>query len=84
MFMPVGYDFPIELPVITGGSRDVANAWTWNGSLDAPTLKPSVRTKHGRNKPTSHLWLGGGMCRYLPDSTDGNAGKTLPLQNLPS
>ena len=78
---PSGYEFPIRLPVITSGSRAESNAWTWNGDLEKPTLKPSVLTDHGNGK-ISHLWLNDGICQHLSDSTDGLAGKTLPLQAL--
>lgn len=80
-FQPHGYEFPILLPVITRGSRDAANAWTWNGSLENPTLKPSVKTTHADGK-VSHIWLTVGMCHHLGDSTDGLAGQTLPLVHL--
>ncbi len=81
-FMPHGYADPIVLPVITSGSRDAANAWTWNGSRDKPTLRPSIKTTHA-DGTVSHLWLTDGVCHYLDDSTDGNAGKSLPLLPLP-
>lgn len=80
-FQPHGYEFPIALPVITHGSREAANAWTWNGSLENPTLKPSIKTTHADGK-VSHIWLTDGMCRHLDDSTDGLAGQTLPLMSL--
>ena len=79
--MPHGYWFPVELPVITKGSRDLANAWTWNGSTEKPTLKPSIRTIHPDGK-VSHVWLTDGVCQHLDDSTDGLAGQTLPLLPL--
>lgn len=81
--MPHGYSFPVELPVITKGSRDLANAWTWNGSTEKPTLKPSIRTIHADGK-MSHVWLTDGVCQHLDDSTDGLAGQTLPLLPLPN
>lgn len=80
-FRPHGYPFPIVLPVITRGSRDAAKAWTWNGSTEKPTLKPSVKTTHP-DGTMSHIWLTDGMCQHLSDSTDGLAGQTLPLQQL--
>lgn len=80
-FHPHGYAFPISLPVITHGSRDAANAWTWNGSLHQPTLKPSVKTTHADGK-VSHIWLTDGLCQHLADSTDGLAGQVLPLVHL--
>lgn len=82
-FQPHGYEFPILLPVITHGSRDAANAWTWNGSTEKPTLKPSVKTTHADGK-VSHIWLTDGMCQHISDSTDGLTGQTLPLQYLPN
>lgn len=80
-FQPHGYEFPIALPVITSGSREAARAWTWNGDLEKPTLKPSVKTTHADGK-VSHIWLTDGMCQHLADSTDGLAGQTLPLMSL--
>lgn len=80
-FQPNGYEFPISLPVITSGSREQARAWTWNGSLEKPTLKPSVKTTHADGK-VSHIWLTDGLCQHLDDSTDGLAGQTLPLLSL--
>ena len=79
-FHPHGYEYPIELPVITSGTRDGTGCWTWNGSLEKPTLRPSIKTLHGRGgKIVSHLWLSDGVCQHLEDSTDGFAGQTLPL-----
>lgn len=39
---PTGF---LTLPVITKGTRNGTNCWTWNGSTDAPTLRPSVLTQ---------------------------------------
>lgn len=77
-FHPPGYVWPIELPVITSGGRDGTGCWTWNGSLEKPTLRPSIKSTHP-TRLVSHIWLNDGECQYLDDSTDGNAGKTLPL-----
>ena len=81
-FQPHGYEYPIELPVITSGSRDKTGAWTWNGDIEKPTLRPSIKTTHGGSGEVSHLWLNEGVCQHLGDSTDGLAGHTLPLQIL--
>lgn len=82
-FQPHGSPYPIVLPGITKGSRDAAKAWTWNGSTGKPTLKPIFKTTHP-DGPISHIWLTDGMCQHLSDSTDGLAGKTLPLVCLPT
>lgn len=68
------------LPIITHGSRDEANAWTWNGSVDAPTLKPSIKTENGQTM--IHIWLNDGMAIFLPDSDPVVAGQTLPLLDI--
>lgn len=81
-FHPNGYKFPIELPVITSGTREGTGAWTWNGSVEKPTLRPSIKTTHGGSGLVSHLWLNDGICQHLEDSTDGLAVQTLPLLPL--
>lgn len=82
-FHPHGIETPLELPVITSGYRGESGNWTWNGSLEKPTLRPSVKVQHGPGGETiTHLWLNEGICQHLEDSTDGFAGQTLPLQSL--
>lgn len=70
---PEGYEHPIVIPVIRSGSREEAKAWSWNGSTEHPTVKPSIKTLHADGR-VSHIWLTDGICEYLPDSTDGFAG----------
>lgn len=78
--MPPCHSFAIELPVITSGSRQKTNSWTWNGDLESPTLKPSIRTIHETGQIT-HLWLTDGVCHYLDDS-EKYSGECLPLSVL--
>ena len=35
----------ITFPVIRKGTREGTGCWSWNGSTDAPTLRPSVLIK---------------------------------------
>lgn len=84
-FQPEGMHV-LNLPVITKGSRDKHNAWTWNGSLEKPTVRPSVLHTYSKSyKPGEykeikiHFWLNDGVCKCLNDCTDGNAGKLLDL-----
>lgn len=86
-FTPEGMPFATMIPVITKGNRDKANAWTWNGSLDKPTVRPSVRTKYTNSEGVAtevHYWLNDGICDCLGDCKDGNAGKKLPLLDCKS
>ncbi len=75
----------MSIPVIIKGSREKYNAWTWNGSIEKPTLKPSVRTQYFDNEKgltEIHYWLNNGVCECLPDCKDGNAGKNINLLNF--
>lgn len=56
--------------------------WTWNNSLDAPTIKPSILVNVGGANPTvpiCHSFVTDGNIQYLPDCTHPLAGKTVPL-----
>lgn len=55
--------------------------WTWNGSLEAPTLEPSVMTKWGSQ--VCHSYLRNGVFEYLGDCTHQYAGQHIPLPDLP-
>lgn len=73
------------MPVITSGSRDKANAWTWNSDLEKPTIRPSVRTNYTNEKGEDviiHYWLNDGICQCLSDCTDGNSCKYLQLKDI--
>lgn len=71
-----------QLPVITKGKRGESNKWSWNGSLDRPSLKPSIRTKYTDSKGMMteiHYWLIDGVCHCLNDCKDGNQNKKIEL-----
>ena len=84
-FKPKGMKYQTTIPVITKGIRDENNAWSWNGDLDKPTVRPSVRTKYhnGKEMTEIHYWLNDGICDCLSDCKDGNAGKKLELETVP-
>ena len=91
-YMDYGYgeEEPISgyhsLPVITKGSRDnnIRCVWTWNGDLENPTLKPSIKTKHRTRDKTiiMHCWVTDGKTQFLSDSEIPNKGKTVELLSL--
>lgn len=77
----------LTLPVIRSGTREGTGCWTWNGSTDAPTIRPSVLTK-GRayddelndlGPYVCHSWVSDGHAQFLSDSTHPFAGQTVPL-----
>lgn len=79
-----GCDDLHALPVTdTGGKRP---QWTWDGSLEAPTLEPSILTKMSWvDKPdyVCHSYLRGGTWEFLADSTHALAGQHVPSPPLP-
>jgi len=73
----------LHLPVQIRGRREGTGNWTWNGSTEAPDLKPSVLSKMGRNGGiVCHSWINDGKVQFLSDSTHEFAGQTLDLLDV--
>ncbi|WP_395406238.1 DUF6527 family protein [Pseudoduganella sp. UC29_106] len=75
----------ITFPVILKGTRDGTNCWTWNGSVDSPTLRPSVKTEGVDYFGTDflcHTWINDGNAQYLDDCTHELKGQTVPLHDI--
>jgi hypothetical protein len=71
-----GCDGGHSIPVT--GSR----AWQWNGSLETPTLKPSILVNRGSSNPTvpvCHSFVTDGRIQFLGDCTHRLAGQTVDL-----
>lgn len=73
----------LTLPVILKGARDGTGCWSWNGSTDAPTLRPSVLTQ-GHSIRTDapfrcHSWINDGAAQFLDDCSHELRGQTVPL-----
>lgn len=58
--------------------------WNWNGSVDRPTLSPSVK-HHGwkKGKEICHYFLRDGRLQFCSDSSHTLAGETVDLPDLP-
>lgn len=57
-------------------------AWQWNGSLESPTLKPSIFVNRGSvnpGVPACHSYVTDGSIQFLPDSIHALAGRTVEL-----
>lgn len=71
------------LPVILRGTRDGTGCWTWNGSTDAPTLRPSVLTEGYSERSNGpfrcHSWINDGAAQFLSDCSHDLANTTVPL-----
>ena len=70
----------LTLPVIRNGTRAGTGCWTWNGSTDAPTLRPSVLTT-ARNW-RCHSWINDGAAQFLGDCSHELANTTVPLLDV--
>lgn len=66
-------------------------SWEWNGSLEAPTLSPSVLNRTGRAVDPSfqpepgdppeicHIFVTDGQIQFLADCTHDLAGQTVAM-----
>jgi hypothetical protein len=62
--------------------------WAWNGSVEAPTLSPSILVKYDFvmdhiPEKICHSYVTDGRIQYLGDCTHALAGQTVPLEELP-
>lgn len=55
--------------------------WTWNESLELPTLAPSVNVVGGY-VGICHSFIRGGRILYCPDSTHELSGKSVDLPEI--
>ena len=69
------------IPVAPVGA-EFGPTWTWDGTLDAPDLSPSIRTLLGEGR-VCHSFLKAGQWEFLTDSTHSLAGQTVPMVPLP-
>lgn len=67
-----GCQSPHRVPVCREGKRP--GCWKWNGSLEAPTLEPSV------NHPgICHFFMREGVIEFCADSIHDKAGMKVPM-----
>lgn len=62
-----------------------ARAWNWNGSLDNPTITPSLLVNVGRSNPTEHLChsiITNGKIMFLSDCTHKLARQTVEIPDF--
>lgn len=68
-------------------SLDDVTGWKWNGSMDKPTITPSVRSytvpRTGPENTRCHVYITDGMVQVLGDSPK-MGGQTVPLPPLPA
>lgn len=70
----------LTLPVILKGTRDGTNCWSWNGDVDSPTIRPSVRTE--AHDFLCHSWINDGHAQFLDDCSHDLRGQTVALNDI--
>jgi len=75
-----GCDEPHAVNV--GGNLD-GPKWTWNGSLDLPTFRPSILVRGGASGFTCHSFVTDGRIQFLADCTHPKAGQTIDIPEPP-
>lgn len=76
----------LTLPIMLKGTREGTNNWTWNGSINSPSLMPSVLTegsKEDGSKFRCHSWIMDGKVVFLDDCTHEHKNCTVDLIDLP-
>jgi hypothetical protein len=67
---------------VSGSFPDGRPVWTWNGSLTAPTLSPSllVRWTYKDEPRVCHSFVRDGVVEFLGDCTHPLAGQKVPMK----
>lgn len=80
---PVGQ---ITVPVLLSGRREGTGKWSWNGSTEKPTLRPSFKSEgidRETDKPyVCHTWVSDGEASFLCDTTHSLVNQTVPMIDL--
>lgn len=76
----------LTLPVIRSGTRAGTGCWTWNGSTEAPTLRPSVLTSFesavAEKSWRCHSWINDGAAQFLSDCSHDMANTRVALLDV--
>ncbi len=69
----------LHAPEVTG-----PRAWQWNGSLDKPTLTPSILARFGsrKNPQVCHSYVTDGVMQFLGDCTHELAGQAVAMADI--
>lgn len=84
LYFPFDKDNPFReriLPIQLNGSRANTKNWSWNGDLEKPTLKPSIKTNIG-NGQICHSFVNDGKVQFLSDCTHEFKNQTIELLDI--
>jgi Family of unknown function (DUF6527) len=71
-----------EVPVAAQHKQGAA--WGWNGSLEKPSLHPSLKVGDGAHGFCCHFWVTNGSIIFLADCTHKLRNTTLELPEVPA
>ncbi len=64
---------------VNGSKGENGAAWQWNGSLENPTLSPSILCNSHDAASRCHCFVKEGSIQFLDDCFHALAGKTIPV-----
>jgi len=70
------------IPVLPKTAIDQPSPWQWNGSLEKPTLSPSILQHPAGDIPRCHHYLKEGKIQFLSDCDHEYAGQTVELTEI--
>jgi len=62
--------------------NDTGSCWTWNGSMERPTFRPSVLVHERPGGHRCHSHVVDGQIQFLTDCTHALAGQTVPMEEF--
>ncbi|HEX7911818.1 MAG TPA: DUF6527 family protein [Paraburkholderia sp.] len=76
----------LHVVYVESGAGANLPVWSWNGSMDKPTFRPSVLVTYpwgaDRKECTCHSFITDGRIEFLPDCTHKLAGQTVELPEV--
>lgn len=78
MFTCPGCECGHRIRVRIGTGPHKSPSWEWNGSLEAPTFKPSILVE---GQIRCHSFVTNGKIQFLADCSHKLAGQTVELPN---
>lgn len=68
-----------------GAQRASEPVWNWNGSVDKPTIQPSILVRYNWSDGprVCHSFITDGKIQFIGDCTHALAGQTVEIQAFP-
>jgi len=72
------------IPIQLKGDRNNTQNWSWNGDVEKPTLKPSIKTTEYLDGEyvVCHSFVNDGIVKFLSDCTHDMVNREIPLKEI--